>query len=95
MPSYKDTNGKLHFLDSADYKHLLPSGCVEITAAEVASIKAAELKANAPSIRRAEIKALESTQGRALREAAIGIPGALGRLQTIDAQITALRVQII
>ena len=28
---YKDLNNKLHFLDSAEFEHMLPSGCVSIT----------------------------------------------------------------
>lgn len=40
MPYFKDTNGGLHFLDSADFAHLLPTGCLEITDAEAKQIKA-------------------------------------------------------
>jgi len=40
MPNYKDTSGKIHFLDSADFEHLLPAGCVEITDAEAVTIQA-------------------------------------------------------
>lgn len=31
MPHYKDLNNQLHFLDSTEFSHLLPEGCVEIT----------------------------------------------------------------
>lgn len=34
MPYYKDTQNKVHFLDSADYAYLLPPESVEITAEE-------------------------------------------------------------
>jgi hypothetical protein len=32
VPHYKDTSGNLHFLDDAAFAHLLPAGCVEISA---------------------------------------------------------------
>jgi hypothetical protein len=38
-----------------------------------------------------QIAALEASQGRALREQAIGTAGAVDRLRAIDAQIAALR----
>ena len=41
----------------------------------------------------AQIAALEVRQGRALREHALGSADALTRLQTLDAQIAALRTQ--
>lgn len=41
-----------------------------------------------------QIASVEATQMRALREAVLGLPGAVGRLQAIDNQITALRAQL-
>lgn len=38
MPNYKDTNNQIHFLDSAEYEHLLPTGCVEISDEEATAI---------------------------------------------------------
>jgi hypothetical protein len=38
---YKAPDNSLHFLDSADHEHLLPSGSVQITDAEAAQIIAA------------------------------------------------------
>lgn len=38
MPYFKDTDGRLHFLDSAAFEHLLPAGCVQITDAEAAEL---------------------------------------------------------
>jgi len=38
MPYYKDKNSKVHYLDSAEFEHLLPAGCVQITDAEAAAI---------------------------------------------------------
>ena len=34
MPNYKDINNKVHFLDSVEFEHLLPSGCIPITDSE-------------------------------------------------------------
>jgi hypothetical protein len=31
MPFYKDLNGGIHYLDSADFEYLLPAGCESIT----------------------------------------------------------------
>lgn len=39
MPYFKDKTGGLHFLDSEDFEHLLPAGCMQITAAEAAAIQ--------------------------------------------------------
>lgn len=41
-----------------------------------------------------QIRVLEETQHRALRELALGSTTALARVQEIDNQITALRAQI-
>jgi len=38
---YKAPNNSLHVLDSADYEHLLPTGSVQITDEEAATIRAA------------------------------------------------------
>ena len=37
--NYKDKNNNLHFLDSAEFEHLLPVGCVQITDEEADSIR--------------------------------------------------------
>ena len=39
MPNYKDTNDNLYFLDSDDFKYLLPLDCVAITAEEAKEIE--------------------------------------------------------
>lgn len=41
---YKSPDNSVHFLNSDEYKHLLPSGSVQITDAEAATIRVA----NAP-----------------------------------------------
>ena len=43
--NYKDLENNLHFLDSTEFEHLLPVGCVQITDGEADSIsKVAEQK---------------------------------------------------
>ena len=37
--NYKDLENNLHFLDSTEFEHLLPAGCVQITEAEADSIR--------------------------------------------------------
>lgn len=39
MPYFKDKTGGLHFLDDADFAHLLPDGCVEISDEEAAALQ--------------------------------------------------------
>jgi len=39
MPYFKDTDGRLHFLESADFEHLLPAGCVQITDTEAVALQ--------------------------------------------------------
>ena len=43
MPNYKDTNNNLHFIDDASFAHILPTGCVPITAEEAESIRISQL----------------------------------------------------
>lgn len=43
---YKDQSNQLHFIEDECFEHLLPVGCVRITAAEAESIQAAQ---NAPT----------------------------------------------
>ena len=38
MPYFKDQNNTIHFLDDANFSHLLPDGCVEISDAEAKSL---------------------------------------------------------
>lgn len=42
MQYYKDTENNLHWLESTDFEHYLPRGCVPITDEEAATIRAAE-----------------------------------------------------
>ena len=43
MQNYKDANNKIHFLESAEFAHLLPAGCVPITEAEAEAIRTANI----------------------------------------------------
>lgn len=52
---YKDTQNKLHWLDSASDVHLLPAGSVQITDEEAAAIRAA----NAPVLTYAQKRVAE------------------------------------
>ena len=37
--NYKDSTNNLHFLDSTEFEHLLPVGCVQITDEEAETIR--------------------------------------------------------
>jgi hypothetical protein len=39
MPHYKDTENKLHWLDSTEYESYLPAGCVQITDEEAEALR--------------------------------------------------------
>lgn len=39
MPHYKDTENKLHWLDSTEYESYLPAGCVQITDEEANALR--------------------------------------------------------
>jgi hypothetical protein len=39
MQYYKDTENKLHWLDSAEYESYLPAGCVQITDEEAEALR--------------------------------------------------------
>ena len=52
---YKALDNTIHFLDSAEHEHLLPSGSVQITDAEAATIRAA----NAPILTYAQKRVAE------------------------------------
>lgn len=54
MPHYKDTENKLHWLDNAQYAHLLPTGSVQISDAE-----ADVLKPKPPAKTYAELRSAE------------------------------------
>lgn len=39
MPHYKDADNNIHFIDSDDFAHFLPVGCVKITDAEAEALR--------------------------------------------------------
>lgn len=57
MPHYKDQNNQIHFLDSIEYKHLLPLGSVRMTAGETEAIRLASIPAKTPEQIIAELEA--------------------------------------
>jgi hypothetical protein len=54
MPHYKDTQNKLHWLDSSEHESFLPAGSVQITDAE-----AEALRPVAPAPTYSELRAAE------------------------------------
>lgn len=45
MPHYKDQLGKLHFLESEEFEHLLPGSCTRISDEDAASLSSFDLAA--------------------------------------------------
>ena len=43
MQNYKDTNNQIHVLDSTEFEHLLPTGCIKITKSEADVIREAAI----------------------------------------------------
>jgi hypothetical protein len=79
MPYFKDINGHLHFLDSADFAYLLPPGSVAITDAEAAAIVAANTPESGPIVP----ASISRRQGR------LALLGA-GLLDAVEAAIAAI-----
>lgn len=73
MPNYKDSNNRVHFIDSEYFEHLLPAGCVAITEAEAEAINlAAALPPSVDDIRiqrDALLTACDWTQARDIPDA--------------------------
>ena len=59
MPHYKDTQNKLHWLDSEEHESYLPSGSVQITEDEAITLRAAEQAAAASALTYAQKRAAE------------------------------------
>ena len=63
MPHFKDLQNKLHFIE-AEFAHLLPVGCIEISDAEADSIRAANTQqepiSNVVTMRQARLALLQS-----------------------------------
>ena len=54
MPHYRDTQNKLHWLDSAEYESFLPVGSIEITDAEAEALRPQPLELTYAEKRAAE-----------------------------------------
>lgn len=61
MQNYKTTNNQLHVLDSAEFAHLLPAGCIPITEVEAEAIRIANIPAPTRAQLIAEIDAQRDT----------------------------------
>jgi hypothetical protein len=59
MPHYKDTQNKLHWIDSEEYASYLPVGSVEITEEEADDIRDAEQSAALDALTYAQKRAAE------------------------------------
>ena len=92
MPYFKDKTGGVHFLDNADFKHMLPQGCIDITDAE-AEILQTPPPPSADELVKRQITSLEATiSERRQREAILGTDN--GWLAGVNAQIATLRAQL-
>ena len=49
MPHYKSPDNAVHFIDSAEFEHLLPAGSVPITAEEAEALRPVPPPAPAPN----------------------------------------------
>lgn len=59
MPHYKDTQNKLHWLDSEEHESFLPSGSVQITEEEAQAVREAEQAAVEAALTYAQKRAAE------------------------------------
>ena len=55
--NYKDLENNLHFLDSTEFEHLLPVGCVQITDDEAESIRKVAEQARLDAMTYSELRA--------------------------------------
>ena len=77
------------------YRPAAPSGGHEWNELEKRwQVKAASWSEDRTAIIYARIQSLEATQGRAVREATLGEPTAVKRLQEIDTEIKSLRKEL-
>ena len=92
MPYFKDKTGGVHFLDDANFKHMLPQGCIDITDAE-AEILQTPPPPSADELVTQQIAALEaSISERRKREAILGEDN--GWLADADTKIKSLRAKL-
>lgn len=90
MQNYKDSSNKLYALDSSEFEHLLPQGCVKITQAETDIFnvpKPPTIDEQNASLK-VQLDTIDLKSIRALRE------GDAVRLKALDDQAKALRIQL-
>jgi predicted component of type VI protein secretion system len=101
MPHFKDSSGALHFLDDAQFVHLLPAASKQLTQAEEAAHAATQTAAPTPTevaaARKAQIQAdlqsIDERKVRALTDALLH--GDMTRLETLETQAAALRSELV
>ncbi|WP_295755986.1 hypothetical protein [Undibacterium sp.] len=96
MKHYKDKNGVVfaYELDGSQDR-IIPDHLIAITEAEadalrVPKLTSGEIKIQENAAIQAQIDVLEKGQARAVREAALGIDGAVDRLKALDLKIRAM-----
>lgn len=94
MPYYKDKNGGVHYLDSAEFENYLPDGCVSISDVEAADL----LKPTADQIKQARIAEIDlalleidKRRARALSDAIL--TGDKTYAQSLEDQAVPLRAE--
>ena len=93
---YKAPDNSVHFLDDDSFAHLLSEDCVQISDEEAEAIRLSQIVPPTHNeLILAQIAQLEATiTNRRIREAALTDAGKTW-LEGIDAQITALRGQLV
>ena len=93
MPYYKSPDNKIHFLDSTEFEHFLPTGSLPITD-DIAAALVANTAMTPAELVMQQIASLEiSVTPRRLREATLTAAGKTW-LKDIDSQIAALRLTL-
>ena len=107
MPNYKSPDNKVHYLDSAEYEHLLPAGSIQITDEEAEAllpkpvapkpqdiIDSMERTTLLPRVTREFMLAAFAAQAAAAGVDPMSNIG-YARLKALDEQISTLRKEIV
>lgn len=99
MPTYKDPQNKLHFLDEARHAYLLPAGCVVITEVEASAIRnapktPAEIAAETSAAALRELAAIDAASIRSMREWIAAQPTAPQILKDREAAAVLARAKL-
>lgn len=80
MPFYKDSRNNTHFLDSAEFLHYLPTGCVEISEAEYLILQAPAAAKLWADYQSKALSALDKSDVTMIRciEKGVAVPAAWG-----------------